>query len=40
MVMTGPNAQAKIDNKFDKANSLSKAAGINKNAFANDLGIL
>lgn len=37
MVMTGPNAQAKIDNKFAKANSLSKAAGLNKNAFANDL---
>ncbi len=37
MVMTGPNAQAKIDNKFAKANSLSKAAGLNKNAFSNDL---
>ena len=37
MVMTGPNAQAKIDIKFAKADSLSKAAGLNKNAFANDL---
>mgnify|MGYP001229076998 FL=1 len=37
MVITGPNAQAKIDNKFAKANSLSKAAGVNKNAFSNDL---
>ena len=35
--MTGPNfPQAKIDNKFAKANSLSKAAGRIKNA-SNDL---
>jgi len=37
MVITGPNAQNKIDNKIAKANSLSKAANVNPNAFTNNL---